>query len=89
MPRNRVAKVVASTIGALCLAEGYYGYGLPCVRIISRIKYRDYTHEMRPAKYRDIVDPRIIPSTQEGPLLKLIRYWNIIHLNLGSLISMQ
>ena len=89
MPGHRVAKVVASTIGALCLAEGYYGYWYSCVQIISRIKYRDYTHDMRPAKYRDTVDPRIIPSTEEGPLLKAIRYWNIVLSNLDSLTSMQ
>ena len=63
MPGHRLAKVVTSSIGALCLIEGYYG-----------LKYRDYTHDKRPLKYQSCVDPRIKPSTEEEPLLKAIRF---------------
>ncbi|KAK8806134.1 hypothetical protein WA171_007219 [Blastocystis sp. BT1] len=66
MPGHRLAKVVTSSIGALCLIEGYYG-----------LKYRDYTHDKRPLKYQSCVDPRIKPSTEEEPLLKAIRFLDI------------
>ena len=73
MPGHRLAKVVTSSIGALCLIEGYYGYEVALLEVIISLKYRDYTHDRRPLKYQSCVDPRIKPSTEEEPLLRAIR----------------
>ena len=43
--------------------------------LYSSIKYRDWTHDQRPLKYQNVVDPRIVPCTQENPILKCIRYY--------------
>lgn len=40
----------------------------------SSYKLHDWTHDRRPPKYQNVVDPRIIPSTQESPILKFVRY---------------
>ena len=46
MPGHRLAKVVTSSIGALCLIEGYYGYEIALLEVITSLKYRDYMMEI-------------------------------------------